>query len=75
MGKYDADIWGIEIGRIYKETDKKTLRLKGTHYIAEDPIIIQGDDVTQKWKVIKYLRYVGKIVVGIGGIAIPYEGK
>jgi hypothetical protein len=71
MGKKDVDIWGEEIGKKYIESDKKTLAMKGKSYLTLDPIILNGNNLSEHWKIIKYLRFVGKVVVGIGGIAIP----
>ena len=70
IGKFDRDIWPANLAQEYVENDKKTLKLKETTVLTEY-VILNNEDHSQEWKVVKYLRYVGKTVIGIGGIAIP----
>lgn len=76
IGSFDYDIWSKEVADSYVASDKKTLKLKGqSSIITGDIIIIDGKDLSEEWVVIKFLRYVGASVVGIGGIAIPTFNK
>lgn len=72
IGKTDFDVWSVEIAESYMRSDKETIKSKNGVYIATNEIIIVGENnISEKYRVIKYLRYVGKIAIGIGGVAIP----
>lgn len=74
IGKFDSDIWPKEIADEFIRNDKEVLKLKGIAKVVDDEhIILDGVDMSRKWRVVKYLRYAGSTVIGIGGIAIPVE--
>ena len=73
MGKTDVEIWGEKIASEYKETDENALKCDQKYWFGHQPIIVGKSDETTKWKVLKYVRYVNDVAIGIGGIAIPLK--
>lgn len=71
IGKTDFDIWNEEIAKIYKENDLAVLRSSKKIWFGEEPIVLNGKDVTKEWKMLKYVRFAGELEIGIGGMAIP----
>lgn len=73
IGHTDEEIWGTEVAKQFAIGDQHARREKG-YWIGIEPIQISGNDISERWKIVKYARLVGGVVVGIAGIAIPIEG-
>jgi len=71
IGKTDIDLWGEEIGKSYQASDRKSLRYKGGIIITNEKVIVNGDDVSDSWEIVKWVRYVGDAPIGYYGVAIP----
>lgn len=68
LGKTDFDIWPEVYAKKYKAIDQVVLQTKRV-WMGEEWVIV--NDSAQKWRIIKYPRYSGTVLVGVGGIAIP----
>ena len=44
-------------------------------WFGEEPIVLNGKDVTKEWKMLKYVRFAGDLKIGIGGMAIPTKAE
>lgn len=71
IGKSDIDVWGDELGLSYQISDKKSIRHKGGVVITNEKVIIAGADMTDAWKIVKWVRYLGTTPIGYCGAAIP----
>jgi len=71
LGKTDKEVWGEEIGFEYSEHDMELLNGLKEVWIGKETIIIKGNNISERWRIIKYVRKIGTTVIGIGGIAIP----
>lgn len=71
IGHYDYDVWDKDVADLFRKNDKMLLTLKNNSSWVVEPIMIGGIDATSQWKILKYIRFVGKTPIGIGGIAIP----
>lgn len=67
VGKYDEDIWPAEVAHEYKKHDG--LALLNDSWRGKETIYLNG--VKEEWIIIKYVRYAGKVKIGIAGLAIP----
>lgn len=68
IGKTDADVWGEEIGEMYRQADAIAMQ-------SDKPTIsierVEGKGLKSRdIKVVKYRRKLGNTVLGIGGMAI-----
>ena len=68
IGKFDTDVWGEKIGKPFQQHDKKVMRTRlrvecNERWIGGNGQIIEG-------RVIKYPRFLGRTVIGIGGAII-----
>jgi hypothetical protein len=75
LGKYDNEIWPAEIAAEYVQNDRKTLNSRNGYWYGHETIKISGSELTEDWRIVKYIRYAGKIPIGIAGIAIPVFNK
>lgn len=69
LHKSDYDIWPEEIAREYVQNDNFVMRTRSTWIGYENILDHKGDKV--KWKIIKYPRTAGGVIIGIAGMAIP----
>jgi hypothetical protein len=67
IGKYDDDIWPMEVANVYKKHDG--LALLHDTWRGKEIINVNGKE--EEWIIIKYVRYAGKVKIGIAGVAIP----
>ena len=74
IGKTDFDIWDEDVAKVYKENDLAVLHSEKKIWFGEEPIVLNGKDVTKDWKTLKYVRFAGDLEIGIGGMAIPAKG-
>jgi hypothetical protein len=70
VGNKDEDVWGEAIAENYRSHDLQVLRTK-REWIGVEEIPING--IIEKWKIVKFPRFVGTTLVGIGGMAFPLE--
>lgn len=73
IGKTDYAVWSEELAQFFIENDRKVLVSDKKIWHGQETIVINGIDVSHKWRVLKYVRYAGNVAVGIAGIAIPTE--
>ena len=73
IGKTDFDIWDDETAKEYQENDVKVLNSIEKVWFGKEKIILNGVDVTDQWKMLKYVRFAGDLEIGIGGMAIPSD--
>lgn len=71
--KKDEDIWGPEIAKEYGRHDYET-KIKGI-FIGNEIINLKGSNISDEWHIVKYARYLGGVLIGIAGIAIPVIKK
>ena len=72
-GKTDVEYWGETIGRAYHSNDMKIITGSVEFFMGIEPIFIGNSNVSKKYLIIKYPRFLGKTRVGIAGMAIPME--
>ena len=73
IGKTDFDIWDEETARQYQENDVRVLNSIEKVWFGKEKIVLNGVDVTNDWKMLKYVRFAGDLEIGIGGMAIPSD--
>jgi hypothetical protein len=71
INKTDTEIWGADVSAEFSYHDNMALNSKNGYWSGKEKIIINGEDITENWTMVKYVRYAGKTPIGIGGIAIP----
>lgn len=69
IGKTDDKIWGKELAKIFQANDRKAFLTKIP--VKETFIHELPDGSTEKYIIIKFIRYAGTLALGIGGIAVP----
>lgn len=72
IGKTDEEVWGADTAKAFRKGDKKALTSRRP-VISIEPIPLE--DEVQQWEIIKYPRYAGRAIIGIGGIAVRKLGK
>lgn len=73
IGKTDSDVWPENIAQEFIGNDILTLQSEKKIWFGKETILIKDVDVSDNWRVLKYVRYAGNIAVGVAGIAIPSE--
>lgn len=73
VGKTDSDVWPENIAKQFIESDIKTMQSEKKIWYGKEQIVVKGVDVSDNWRVLKYVRYAGNIAVGVAGIAIPTD--
>lgn len=69
VGHFDEDVWPKDVANSFTANDRKVFRT-GIVYNGFE-MVPDAHGVLRKWQVIKYVRYSGRVKIGIGGIAIP----
>lgn len=70
VGHTDVDIWGEEIGARYRRNDE-IAQAKRKATVFREPMPVGDFDLTEDFIVLKYPRYKGRTLIGIGGIMFP----
>lgn len=73
IGKTDSDVWPENVAQEFIGNDILTLQSEKKIWFGKETILIKDVDVSDNWRVLKYVRYAGNIAVGVAGIAIPSE--
>ena len=73
VGKTDSDVWPENIAKQFIESDIRTMQSEKKIWFGKEQIVVKDVDVSDNWRVLKYVRYAGNIAVGVAGIAIPSE--
>ena len=73
IGKTDSDVWPENIAKQFIESDIRTMQSEKKIWFGKEQIVVKDVDVSDNWRVLKYVRYAGNIPVGVAGIAIPSE--
>lgn len=78
MGKSDFDVWDQETAKAFRDNDNLVKRRK--KFIRTKEKITRKDaDFSEDWEVVKYPRFLGRVFIGIAGIAFPskysFHGK
>ena len=73
IGKTDSDVWPENVAQEFIGNDILTLQSEKKIWFGKETILIKDVDVSDNWRVLKYVRYAGNIPVGVAGIAIPSE--
>jgi len=68
LGKTDKEFWGEEKGKLYRQHDLEVLKT-GELFNGIEKIKIADEEI--EYRVVKFIRYSGKVKIGVGGIAIP----
>ena len=67
----DYDVWPKEIADEFNRNDKAVVKSRKKYWVGTEPIIVAGNDISDEWKIIKYVRFAGKVPLGISGVAVP----
>lgn len=70
VGSTDIDVWGSEIGAAYQKNDR-IVHSKRKPMTFREKIIVNENNMTEDFIVMKYPRFVGRTLIGIGGICFP----
>lgn len=68
LGKTDTEVWGPEIAEKFQKHDRAIMRTKKPEIFKETWTNQNGDTFTGE--IIKYPRFLGRTIIGIGGIII-----
>lgn len=71
IGKTDYDIWPLQVAEEYSRHDKLVLKGKQAVWTGDENIMIDGVDNSKSYRIIKFKRFAGGVVIGTGGFAIP----
>lgn len=71
IGKTDYDIWPTHIAEEYSRHDKLVLKGKQSVWTGDENIMVDGVDNSKSYRIIKFKRFAGGVVIGTGGFAIP----
>lgn len=72
IGKTDFDVWPETIARSFLENDRAAME---TGLVDTLELVPNGKGEMIKWRIIKYPRYAGSVLIGISGIAVPPFSK
>jgi hypothetical protein len=67
----DYQVWPKHVADSYAIGDDFARKNKGKYFKGEEVILVDGDDVSDQWRIVKYGRFVNNVCVGIVGMAIP----
>jgi len=70
IGNTDIDVWGKEIGEKFFKNDLQVIKKRKAIQFLER---WKGDDCIYEGKVLKYPRYLGKTIIGVGGIILDIK--
>lgn len=70
IGKTDIEVWGKETGDKFLRNDNEVIRKRKPVEFTE---IWKGNDCVYEGRVIKYPRFLGKTVIGVGGIILDVK--
>lgn len=68
IGHTDYDIWPEAYANKFYAIDQTVIKT-GRVWHGEEWVTV--NDTAQQWEIIKYPRYSGNVLIGVGGIAIP----
>lgn len=68
IGSTDHAVWPKEIAKEYEKNDLFVLRTKEV-FVGTETVLINGEKT--QWRIIKYIRYIGNLPIGVAGKAIP----
>ena len=68
IGKNDSMVWGEDIARHFRIMDHEVMR-KQTHVFTVETIP-DASGICRKWEILKYPRFAGNVMIGVGGIAL-----
>ena len=71
IGKTEFDIWPAHLAEEYSRHDKLVLKGKQAVWTGDEHIVVDGVDNTKSYRIIKFKRFAGGMVIGTGGFAIP----
>ncbi len=73
IGQTDVEFWGKDIGLPLTQNDQKVMRNKRPEKLTEEWTGV--NDVLHEGRIVKYPRFSGKTVVGIGGVVTEHWVK
>lgn len=73
IGKNDVMVWGEETANHWRKLDFEVI--KHRRHVFSTEKVPQGDETYVEWEILKYPRYAGNVIIGVGGIALkPITG-
>lgn len=72
IGKTDYEIWDAETAKQYRINDLLAFSSTDKFWRGVEPLKTSNGIEYKNWLIVKYVRYAGKIPIGIAGLAIPY---
>jgi hypothetical protein len=70
IGKSDYDMWSKEVADQYTLHDTQLLRGKENVWMGEEMILLNDQDESEHYRIVKFKRWLGNTVIGLGGFAI-----
>lgn len=71
IGKTYYDIWPKDLAESYSRHDKIVLKGKHLVWTGDEHIAVDGVDESKNYRIIRFKRFAGGVVIGTGGFAIP----
>jgi len=73
IGKYDTDIWDKETAEHFKVNDDLAKTSETGSYRTYEEVLVSrdGHHKFETVEVLKYLRFYGGVIIGVGGLIIP----
>jgi PAS domain S-box-containing protein len=68
IGKNDSMVWGEETAKHWRKIDTDVQRNRKHIFSVENVPNPDGTEIT--WEILKYPRYAGNVIIGVGGIAL-----
>lgn len=70
IGKSDYDIWPKDVADQYTKHDAELIKGKENVWMGQEVIILNDKDESENYRIVKFKRWLGNTVVGLGGFAI-----
>lgn len=73
IGRKDTEVWGEKIGKVYQNGDREAA--ENGLWTGSEPIVINEQDQTHKWLIVKYGIYHNGVHVATAGEASLYQSE
>lgn len=73
IGNTDWEVWDKQTARQFTKNDSEVYRTRKVMHTIE--MVPMPNGASEEWEIMKYPRYAGNIIIGIGGIAWKRTGS
>lgn len=73
IGKNDSMVWGEETAAHWRKLDHEVMKHR-RHVFSVEKVPTEDHGYVE-WEILKYPRYAGNVIIGVGGIALRPKSK